>query len=243
MGALRKALIVTASCVVLLAAGYGIHGAMRSPLFLVQVVEITDPPEDAPIDAQEISRLADVPVGQVNLFDLDLRSVERRLMKSPWIKEVRLTKRFPQTLAISVVFREPKALHEGEGGVLNYVDANGQVFGPLTLAYRPDLPVVSGTRDLKSAVAMLASCESALASSHAQISSLAWDAERGYRALVVYPKGRTMVTLGRDTGPILDEQLSRLSRVFQYLSENSVPARQIFADSGKKIVVKTARGS
>jgi hypothetical protein len=55
-----------------------------------------------------------------------------------------------------------------------------------------------------------------------------------------------MVNLGSEIGsdiPAFEDQLGRLSKVFDYLSDNALPARQIFADSGKKIVVKTSRGS
>jgi hypothetical protein len=39
------------------------------------------------------------------------------------------------------------------------------------------------------------------------------------------------------------DEIQRLTQVFQYLRQNSIAARQVFADSGKKIVVKTAHGS
>ena len=79
-------------------------------MFLLQVIELSDLPEAAPVDAQAITQLAALPVGQVNLFDLDLKPVEERILSHPWIREVRLEKHFPQTLSISVVFREPQAL-------------------------------------------------------------------------------------------------------------------------------------
>jgi hypothetical protein len=40
-----------------------------------------------------------------------------------------------------------------------------------------------------------------------------------------------------------DLQLERVGHVLEYLSDNGVNALQIWADAGKKIVVKTARGS
>ena len=48
---------------------------MRSPMFILQVVEVADQPESAPVDAQTISDLAALPVGRINLFDLDLKPV------------------------------------------------------------------------------------------------------------------------------------------------------------------------
>ena len=40
-----------------------------------------------------------------------------------------------------------------------------------------------------------------------------------------------------------DVPFSQLAQVFDYLHTHHIAARQIFADAGKKIVVKTAHGS
>jgi hypothetical protein len=85
-----------------------------------------------------------------------------------------------------------------------------------------------------------------------ELASMSWSPERGYRAMVIYPlksdsggRGRASVELGQniDVSETTDPQLERLGRVLDYLSLKSIPARQIWADSGKKIVVRTARGS
>src|SRR3954467_10524233 len=96
---LRKITVLAFSFASLLCIAAGVGFAIRSPLFLVQVVEVGDQPESAPVSAQVISDLAGVPVGKVNLFDLDLKSVERRILTHPWIRQVSLMKRFPQTLS------------------------------------------------------------------------------------------------------------------------------------------------
>ena len=59
---------------------------------------------------------------------------------------------------------------------------------------------------------------------------------------------RTRIDLGREKevlveGKLIPDQVQRLTQVFEYLRHNSIAARQIFADAGKKIVVKTAHGS
>src|SRR5271156_3689040 len=105
----------------------GVYEAIHSPLFTVQVVEVSDQvstaqaaPEElqqwTPVDAQTITDLAAVPVGQSNLFDLDLSRVEKRILSNEWVREVRLQKRFPQTLSITTVFKEPRAIIQLETG-------------------------------------------------------------------------------------------------------------------------------
>lgn len=251
----RTLLIVAISAVALGGAAWGARAAMRSPMFVLQVVEIADLPETSPVDAQTITQLASLPVGQVNLFDLDLKPIEERVLSHPWIREVRLEKHFPQTLSIAVVFREPQALMQSESGALSYVDVDGKAFGQVSLMVQPDLPVIasSGSSHLVEAVQLIHEWDQSDLSKSAQLSQLQWDAERGFSALVTYPleppavagsRGRTFVDLGQDLDATAAKaQLERLSRVFRYLSANRVMAHQIWADAGKKIVVKTAHGS
>lgn len=224
-------------------------------MFLLQVVELADLPDNAPVDAQALSDLAALPVGRINLFDLDLKPIEERVLSHPWVREVRLEKHFPQTLSISVVFREPQALAQAEDGALSYVDVDGRTFGRVNLMVKSDLPVVahSAAGHMMGALALIREWEHSELSHSASLSVIQWDADRGFRALVSYAlerpavagaRGRTFVELGQDLdGEMVREQFERLSRVFQYLSANRVLAQQIWADTGKKVVVKTAHGS
>ncbi len=257
-GKWRRLLVPCFSLLAIAGIAWGVRAALRSPLFLVQVVEInpvgTPDVGDAPlpVDDQALTELAAIPVGQVNLFALDLKGVENRLLANPWIREVTIQKRFPQTVSIGVTFRSPKALLQGENGLLAYVDQDGRVFGKANLLIYPDLPVLSGfgqdslsrSQRLQEALAVVTHWPAR----SAELSALSWDDERGLRALASYsPSGKTMVDLGADVAAgdvnFLTEHFERLSRVFEYLRKNSISARQIWADAGKKIVVKTTRGS
>lgn len=277
MKGFRKALVLSFTGTALLAAAVGLYYAIHSPLFVLQVVEVNDMPENAPVDSQVITNLAAVPTGMVNLFDLDLKPIEKRIMTNSWIKEVRLQKRFPQTLSIAVTFREPQAMMQTHDGTLAYVDDEGKAFGEVNLRLHADLPMVSGfsrepaTR-VQDALKLIKAWENSPAQKHAQISSVTWDQDRGFRVAALYtmkpetltlpkakkgqkkgaspapaPKsfvrGRTMIDFGQEVDAQLDSQLVRLSDVLKYLSGHSIRAHQIWADAGKKIVVKTARGS
>lgn len=249
----RKLIVYGFTGVAIVGAMIGVYNALHSSLFLVQVVEVADQPENAPLDAGSITQLAAIPTGMVNLFDLDLKAVEQRVLANPWVREVRLQKRFPQTLSVAVVFREPQALIQSPGGSLSYVDSNGMVFGQVNLAYQPDLPIFSGLEgaQIQPALKLLSDWDRSSLRSLAQISSLHWDQEKGFRALITYkmmakggaPVSRTSVELGQDLDGAIEAQFRRLSEVLKYLSTHSIPAKQIWADAGKKIVVKTARGS
>jgi hypothetical protein len=248
----KKALLIASSSMALVATGYGMYRALHSPLFTVRVVEVSDLPETAPVNAATIETLAAVPVGKMNLFALDLAAIERRILANPWIREARLQKRFPQTLSVSVVFREPQALMQGDGGKLAYVDADGRVFGQVNLMNSADLPILAGLHKqpmqrVREALIVLSTWNESSLAPNSEISTLGWDSDRGFRAWVVYPtksfRVRALVELGQEVDAQLPGQFERLSKVFQYLSTNSVAARQIWADTGKKIVVRTAHGS
>ena len=267
---MKKKIVTGFTSIAVLGATVGIYVAIHSALFLVQVVEVADQPDNSPMDAQMITQLAAIPNGIVNLFDLDLKAVEKRILTQPWIREVRLQKRFPQTLSVGVVFREPSALFQGENGTISYVDFEGKPFGVLNLKLRSDYPLLSGftgeakkPERIKNALALLEEWERSPLRATAKISTLSWHAQHGYRALVSYSLnsaksvespashenrgvGRALVTLGQDFdagNPLFSSQLSRLNEVFRYLGGHSIQASQIFADVGKKIVVKTSRGS
>jgi cell division septal protein FtsQ len=256
----RPAITLLGSALALSMMAYGLFLATRSPLFLVQVVEIGNLPDHAPVDEAELTRLADVPVGKVSLFQLDLSRIENNVLKNSWIREARIQKRFPQTVSISVTFRQPRALIEGNQGALAYVDQEGTVFGRVTTRQPSNgsangYPVLAGLPDsthVRQVLKFLDAWDGKMKDSPSELASITWIPERGYRALVVYPlkansgaHGRASVDLGQniDVSDATEPQLERLGRVLDYLQLKSIPARQIWADSGKKIVVRTARGS
>lgn len=244
---------------------FGIKSILNSPLFLIQIVEIVNLPQNPPVNSETLRELAGVPLGKASLFRLKLKEVEGRLLKHPWIKAVQLEKRFPQTVLISVQFRTPQALFQYSNGTLSYIDTHGKVYGKLNLSIQPDLPLISGfpqesSNRIQEALELLKKWNQSELSSLTQITSLKFDAERGYQALVTYPlldsrpslnilrgnrkTARTFVHLGTDFNTEeFNHQLSRLKQVFAYLANRGLETQQVWADTGKKVIVKIAPGS
>lgn len=263
MNNLRKNAVFILTGAAVLAAVIGIYQAIHSPLFTVQVVEVTDQvPETqaapvqaavrngwTPVGAQELVDLAAVPVGEANLFDLDLQRVEKRILSNEWIREVRLQKRFPQTLSIYAAFREPQAMVQLETGNLAYVDDQGHIFGKVGLTDPHNLVLIThgageNGDNLKDIVDFLKFWNSRPVARSVRVESLKFDPERGYHLLVSYKMSSQIVHSRLDLGKeISDQQFTRLEQVFNYLQSHSLVARQIFADADKKIVVKTTHGS
>lgn len=234
---------------------WGLREASESSLFRVRAVEIADLPAAAPVTAAEVSALAGIQVDKARLLSLDLEAIERRLLAHPWIRGASVQRRLPQTVSIKVWLREPRALLQIRGN-LSYVDGDGVVFGTLDLGSSADLPVVSGVGQdepvrLREIASFLETWRSSSLGRSSEISSLVRGSEKEFRALIVYPlkggepgrKARAWVELGQELDGKTEIQLEPLRGVLQYLSERGVAARQIWANVGKKIVVKIARGS
>jgi cell division protein FtsQ len=77
-----------------------------------------------------------------NLFTIDLDAVAAKLLRDPWIREVRVERRIPDAVAISVVEREAAGLVSLPEAVL--VTRTGEVIKRFELGDPSDLPVVTG---------------------------------------------------------------------------------------------------
>jgi POTRA domain, FtsQ-type len=271
MKLIKKSFIGLISLFVLLAVGLGLRQAFHSSLFLVQNLEIKTSLTFPPLPESAIKQSLNIPLGKISLFDLDLKGIEQKLMISDLIREVKLQKKLLHTLSIEIVFREPKAIFQTPKGGLSYVDEEGKTFGFVNLLKVSDLPLLSGFSSqssdrIRGALRIITLWEKSSLKNFSQISSIIWDIDRGYRVLISYEfiakvspshlktrsvvesgsqvvQARAMVDLGQEIDSDFDSQLSRLSNVFRYLKGNSIGVRQIWADAGKKIVVKTVRGS
>jgi hypothetical protein len=256
----RKIWVTVMGVTAVFALFFGVIGVANSDLFTVRVVEVLNSDEGAtegegnlphlaPLDAQQILEIAQVPTETTNLFSLKLSGIERRLLAHTWIKGVTISKHFPQTVSIAVVFREPVAIAQNSEGALHYLDSDGTSFAPLNLKSNSDLPVlVNFSQDQISAgLQFLKSWQSLGLDPKYQVSALEWDSERGLQIMATYSlpgaPGRVRVELGRSFTNDPEAQLGRLREVLFYLSQNGIRARQVFADLGKKIVVRIARSS
>lgn len=262
MNKLKKAFIYCLSSAVLIGLSAGIYYALRSEIYTVREVEVAGSIDPAPLSSAAVLHLADVPTGRVSLFSLDMKAIEKRLLSSEWIQQVHIQLKPKNTLSIFVKYRVPLAVIQAKKGSLSLVDEWGKIYGSVNQTGGIDLPVLGGFNEqnperLNQALKLISAWDQSPIRSIATISSIYWDDERGFRALVAYPLrnsskntesvsavfGRTMVDLGSDLMTDLEARLTQLTNVFQYLGDEGVPARQIWADAGKKIVVKTSRGS
>lgn len=122
-------------------AGY--HALLRGNYFRVQHITIAG--ELAQLSEAELKGLTKIEEGS-DLFDVSLHTVQANLRAHPWVRSVAVRRKLPGTIWIYVVEREPVALLSAGG--LYLVDAEGNVFKPLSPEDPADLPIFSGITDV-----------------------------------------------------------------------------------------------
>lgn len=93
------------------------------------------------IRGNEIVALAGLQPG-VNLWEIDLEAIERKVAKHPWVRRVSVRREFPGRVVIEVEEREPKAIVAI--GRLYYVDADGVVFKEVGPEESVSFPMLTG---------------------------------------------------------------------------------------------------
>ena len=112
------------------------------------------------IDIQGIHRMDPRPVYEI-AFDqktaamplLDVADIRNRLLQFGWVKDARVSRRFPDTLVIDIVERTPSALWQDDDR-LSLIDAEGVVLDRVPVAQMPDLPLLIGKGANRHSVAL-----------------------------------------------------------------------------------------
>jgi cell division protein FtsQ len=74
---------------------------------------------------------------------LDVSDIRNRLLKFGWVKDARVSRRFPDTLVIDIVERTPTALWQDDDR-LTLIDSEGVVLDRVQVSQMPDLPLLIG---------------------------------------------------------------------------------------------------
>lgn len=135
------------------------------------------------VDIQGIRRMDPRPVYDIALDQkttamplLDVSDIRNRLLQFGWVKDARVSRRFPDTLVIDIVERTPAALWQDDQR-LSLIDAEGVVLDRVQVSQMPDLPLLIG----KGANAQAVPLERLLAQApalQAQLVSATWVGQR-----------------------------------------------------------------
>lgn len=114
------------------------HWAQHTPYFALNAIEWSGQERTTSI---ELSRQSGLALGQ-NTWTLDTSALERSIGSHPWVKSVKVTRRFPA--ALDIVIEEQKAVALLSLGDLYLINADGEPFKRVTAGDGLDLPLVSG---------------------------------------------------------------------------------------------------
>jgi len=105
----------------------------------------------AKVEVRGLERMDQLPVQDLavqyvdrSMLAVDLTALRGEVMqKLPWVKDARISRRFPDTIVLDIVERQPVAVWQ-HGDKLNLVDATGVDLGAVNSDAMPDLPLVVG---------------------------------------------------------------------------------------------------
>lgn len=102
------------------------------------------------VDVQGIRQMDPKPVYAIALDQkttamplVDVSAIRERLLDYGWVKDARVSRRFPDTLVIDIVERKPAALWQDDDR-LSLIDAEGVVLDRVQVSRMPDLPLLIG---------------------------------------------------------------------------------------------------
>ncbi len=212
----------------------------RVSLLNVERIEVTNLQR---LQQEEVLAMTGVNPGE-DMFGLDLRRIGAQLEKNPWIKTVRVKRRFPHTLAIEVTEREPVAIVNL--GYLYYLDRDGELFKPLAAGDRLDYPILTGLGEddagkdpkrygeaLKSAVEIIALLRAGTSFTLEDVSEI--HLEPGFGVTLITVQGGVPVRLGNER---FAEKLTRLARIYKELQAQMPALSYIDLDYNDRIIVK-----
>lgn len=143
-----------------LLVGFAVYAVWFSAWLEVEDVEVVG---ESQLSQQRILRAAEVP-GGTPLARVDTDAIELRVRSLAAVREVEVTRRWPDGLRIEVAERTPIAVIARGSGGFTQLDAEGVTFGNLEQA-PPDLPQVrTGPGADRAAISEAAAVVSALSS-------------------------------------------------------------------------------
>jgi cell division protein FtsQ len=172
--------------------------------------------------AERVSRLAIYNVAfdqpSMALPMIDLEATRERLLQFGWIREARVSRRWPDTLVIDVVERQPAAIWQN-GGRLSIIDAEGVVLEPVRVEAMPELPLVIGDAANRQIAGLSALIERAprlrpLIAGASWVGQRRWDLRFSGGELLMLPEGEEAAARAIQRFALMDQQDPLLGRGF-----------------------------
>ena len=203
-------------------AGTALGEGIGDAGFTMKRVEITG--------AARVSRLAiyNVAFDQSSMAMpmIDLDATRARLLQFGWIREARVSRRWPDTLVIDVEERRPSAIWQNEGR-LSLIDAEGVVLEPVRVEAMPQLLSVVGTAANRHIPELAALLEAAprlrpLLESATWVGERRWDLRFSSGEQLMLPEGGEAAQRAIQRFALMDQQDPLLGRGFARIDMRDV---------------------
>lgn len=143
---IRRIIAVFFDCFILLAVVvvlsislmYGYHYLHTSPFVSLDKIEVAGVEDKIKQELIDICGLDSAS----NLFSINLRDLKQKMEKHPWVKSVKLNRRFPHTLFVRVEKQRPSALVIRNG--IFYMNQQCELFKQLSELDEVNFPVITG---------------------------------------------------------------------------------------------------
>lgn len=174
---------------------------------------------------------------------IDLEATRARLLQFGWIREARVSRRWPDTLVIDVIEREPIAIWQHEGR-FSLIDIDGVVLEPMRVEARPQLLEVIGAGANRNMAELGRLIEAAprlrpLLRSAARVGDRRWDLYFISGERVMLPEGEELARRALVSFAARDEQLSYLGRNMVWFDMRNFPRTYVRFSNEPGAIVPT----
>jgi cell division protein FtsQ len=158
---------------------------------------------------------------------VDVAEIRRRLLAYGWVKDARVSRRLPDSLAIDIVERTPAALWQNQGQ-LALIDSEGVVLDRVPVDKMPDLPLLIGPganaqeQQLDRLVAAVPTLKPQLASA-TWVGGRRWDLSFQSGEVVMLPEGESDAGAALSKFAQNDRASGLLGRGFRHFDLRSWP--------------------
>ncbi len=196
------------------------------------------------ISKEQLTAASGLKNGQ-EMLQINLAEVESRLMALPWIESVQIQKKLPSTISIRYTVHYAHALGLRKGK-LWLISSFGHWIAPLNnFAHGEalDLPVLANEDSIPMELLWLEALETELSTHLLQIHEIGFQTSSSKLTalLELQYQSQSLKTSLTASGKPMQEPLTRLKQVVQYLIKNNILVSNVDLRLGKKVVVNVGK--
>lgn len=200
-----------------------------------------------PLNSSDLLQQIPVKVGDP-LFQADLQALANTLLKNPWIKEVRVSRKIPASLQIFVSQHQPKVILKADA--YYYIDHEGKIFKRIEHQIdSKDYPILSGLEKsnmesdppkakeiIENALSLLKSYEASKLAQSLGVSEIHYEENLGLS--LIPEKQATKIQMGFGD---FEQKVKRLTQAFEKLEGNKLNFVSMDLNYAGKVILSQER--